>query len=972
MPAAKKLIEVALPLDAISDASAREKNIRHGHPSTLHLWWARRPLAAARAVIFASLVDDPEDPDAHPDFVAECKDLRYSELASDREIGKNVKTKGDSPRMRLFDFIEHLVQWESTSDEKIMGKARHLIRLCTDGQPPPLLDPFAGGGSIPLEAQRLGLEAHASDLNPVAVMINKAMLEIPPRFAGQAPVSSTQTPIGDSCRGEPLARPSTPHADGGTEAGWRAAAGLAADVRHYGQWMRDRAEERIGHLYPQHKGETVIAWLWARTVMSPNPAVKAHVPLVRSFILSKKSNRECWARPVIDGSQVRFEVTEGLPPEESDGTVGRKFGGGRCVVSGEPFGFAYIRQEGKAGRLGQQLMAIVTAGKRGRNYHSPDNEHVVIAESAKHLDYFKPGGKIPVKHRNFQTPAYGMPEFGDLFTPRQLTALTTFSDLVAEARELATNDAKRAGLPDDNVPLRHGGAGARAYGEAVSVYLAFVLDKVTDMSCNLARWRESGERVVQLFGRQAIPMIWDFAETNVMFDRPGSWTAQIGWVAQGLNNLPATTAGFAKMNDAVNLSQTGIILSTDPPYYDNIGYADLADYFYVWLRRNLRKVFPTLFSTLLTPKSSEMIASSHRHNSKGKAKDFFESSMLATFRNIRLFVSEDYPLTVYYAFKQQDAELLREGEKLTRASTGWETMLTSLIDAGFQITGTWPMRTEGRSRMNAQKTNALASSIVLVCRPRPADAPALSLSQFRARLRRDLPAEIAKIRSGNILPVDLAQAAIGPGMALYSQYRAVRSADGRALSVREALGMINTALDESMREVDADLDSESRFALGWFEQHGWGEGDFGDADVMARARNTSVDSVVLAGVAQSLAGKVRLLHFSDYDAAYDPAKDERPIAWEAAHHMLRRLEQGEEATAILYNKLRDRDGKLADAVPDLAYLLHNICDRQGWNALAGDYNGLISSWTGIMQYAEQHRQSPAQQRMAINQDIAEP
>ena len=952
MPAAKKLIEVALPLDAISDASAREKNIRHGHPSTLHLWWARRPLAAARAVIFASLVDDPDDPHAKPDFVAECKELRYSELASDRDIGKNVQTKGNTPRMRLFDFIEHLVQWESTSDETIMGKARHLIRLCTDGNPPPLLDPFAGGGSIPLEAQRLGLEAHASDLNPVAVMINKAMLEIPPRFAGQAPVSS----------------PQTPHDDGGTEGGWRAAAGLAADVRHYGQWMRDRAQERIGHLYPQHKGETVIAWLWARTVMSPNPAVNAHVPLVSSFALSKKKGRERWAKPIVEGNRVRFEIAEGTPPKGQAGTMIRRQGA-RCIISGEPFGFDYIRQEGRAGRMGQQLMAIVTAGKRGRSYYSPDPEHETIAESAK--PDWTPTGAMHPTDPHFAPVKYGMPNFADIFTPRQLTTLTTFSDLVAEARALVTEDAKQAGLPDDNVPLRDGGAGARAYGEAVSVYLAFVLDKVTDMSCNLARWRESGERVVQLFGRQAIPMIWDFAETNVMFDRPGSWTAQIGWVAQGLNNLPATTAGFAKMNDAVNLSQTGIILSTDPPYYDNIGYADLADYFYVWLRRNLRKVFPTLFSTLLTPKSSEMIASSHRHNSKGKAKDFFESSMLATFRNIRGFVNKEYPLTVYYAFKQQDAELLREGEKLTRASTGWETMLTSLIDAGFQITGTWPMRTEGRSRMNAQKTNALASSIVLVCRPRPADAPALSLSQFRARLRRDLPAEIAKIRSGNILPVDLAQAAIGPGMALYSQFRAVRSADGRALSVREALGMINTALDESMREVDADLDSESRFALGWFEQHGWDEGDFGDADVMARARNTSVDSVVLAGVAKSEAGKVRLLHFSDYDAAYDPSKDDRAIAWEAAHNMVFRLQQGEKAAAKLYNQLRDEESSLADAVPDLAFLLHSICDRQGWNALAGDYNGLISSWTGIMQWAEQARSLPAQQRMAINQDIAE-
>ena len=951
MPAAKKLIEVALPLDAISDASAREKNIRHGHPSTLHLWWARRPLAAARAVIFASLVDDPDDPHAKPDFVAACKSLRYSELASDRDIGKNVQTKGNTPRMRLFDFIEHLVQWESTSDEKIMGKARHLIRLCTDGQPPPLLDPFAGGGSIPLEAQRLGLEAHASDLNPVAVMINKAMLEIPPRFAGQAPVSI----------------PQPPHADGGTEGGWRAAAGLAADVRHYGQWMRDRAQERIGHLYPQHKGETVIAWLWARTVMSPNPAVNAHVPLVSSFALSKKKGRERWAKPIVEGNRVRFEIAEGTPPKGQAGTMIRRQGA-RCIISGEPFGFDYIRQEGRAGRMGQQLMAIVTAGKKGRSYYSPDPEHETIAESAK--PDWTPTEAIPPGSPNVRGPLWGLNKFADLFTKRQLTALTTFSDLVAEARELVTKDAKRAGLPDDNVPLRDGGAGARAYGEAVSVYLAFAVDKAADYWSSISSWMPRGT-IRQVFARQAIAMVWDFAEANFYSEISCSWNNLCEYTAKSVDRLPACRRGDAQLQNAISISSNVITLSTDPPYYDNIGYADLSDFFYIWMRRALRHVYPSTFATLLVPKAAELVATPHRHDSKQDAKAFFEGGMLDTFRNIRRFVSTGYPLTVYYAFKQQDAELLREGDKYTRASTGWETMLTSLIDSGFQIVGTWPMRTERSGRPNSISQNALASSIVLVCRPRPADAPALSLSQFRARLRRDLPAEIAKIRSGNILPVDLAQAAIGPGMALYSQFRAVRAADGRALSVREALGMINTALDESMREVDADLDSESRFALGWFEQHGWDEGDFGDADVMARARNTSVDSVVLAGVAMSEAGKVRLLHFSDYDAAYDPSKDDRAIAWEAAHNMVFRLQQGEKAAATLYNQLRDEDSSLADAVPDLAFLLHSICDRQGWNALAGDYNGLISSWTGIMQWAEQERSLLAQQRMAINQDIAE-
>ena len=953
MPA-RKLIEVALPLDAINAASAREKSIRHGHPSTLHLWWARRPLATARAVIFASLVDDPHDDDANPDFVAACESLMYSadKHDADAKYGNNVADKGNTPRMRLFDFIEKLVQWESTTDEQVMSEARRLIRLCTDGKPPPLLDPFAGGGSIPLEAQRLGLEAHASDLNPVAVMINKAMIEIPPRFAGIPPVNPDARDI------------TSPRLDGGTEGGkkrrgteggqsggWRGAAGLAADVRYYGEWMRARAEEKIGHLYPRRNGETVIAWLWARTVISPNPAVNAPVPLVSSFALSKKKGRKFWAKPIVEGNAVRFEVAKGSPPKDNDGTMIRRQGA-RCIVSGEPIPFEYIRSEGKAGRLGSQLMAIVTDGKHGRSYYSPDDEHARIAESA--APKWKPVGRLPDKHRSISSQVYGLDEFHKLFTARQLTALTTFCDLVKDVRSLVTDHALNAGLADDGKPLQDGGHGALAYSEAVSVYLSFAVDKISTRNAALTLWDVSKSSIGHVFARQAIPMIWSYAEVNPVNGAMGSWSSAIDGLRRAVESFTPLSCGVAKLEDALTLSPRVTTLSTDPPYYDNVGYADLSDFFYVWMRRSLGEVYPQVFSTLLAPKSAELIASAQRHGSKSKSNIHFEGGMRNTFRNIRRFVRPDYPLTVYYAFKQQDAQVIREGGKVVKASTGWETMLTSLIDAGFQIVGTWPVRSEGKTRMNAQGTNALASSIVLVCRTRPPDAPTLSRARFQDRLRRELPEKLETLFSGQVSAVDQSQAAIGPGMAIYSQYSAVRSADGSALSVREALGMINGFLVDTLSEIDARLDAETQFALKWFEHYGWGEGDYGDAEVMVTALNTSVAGVAEAGLIKLGGGKAQLKHFSKY-GEYEPSQDKRRTAWEAAHHLAKLAMEGEGDAAELVNLLYEVDGELVDAVGPMTRRLYEICERKNRAQAGFVYNSLDKAWRRILDQAAELR-----------------
>ena len=799
----KKLIEVALPLDAINEAAAREKSIRHGHPSTLHLWWARRPLAAARAVIFAQMVDDPS---ARPD-------LFRTEADQDKE------------RERLFRLIEELVQWENTTDERVLRQARDEIwaswrRTCADNADhpraaelfspdalPAFHDPFAGGGALPLEAQRLGLEAHASDLNPVAVLINKAMIEIPPKFAGQAPVN-----------------PASREEKGLIERAWKGAQGLAEDVRYYGQWMRDEAERRIGHLYPQvgiaeemvrerpdlkrYKGRklTVIAWLWARTVKSPNPAfADVDVPLASTFMLSTKKGKEAYVEPVIEGRGYRFAVKVGTPEDVDAAKRGTKAGGSGspflCLMSGTPMPFDYLRSEAKSGRMGARLMAIVAEGDRGRVYLTPTLEHEAIAEEAE--PKWTPDTNLPERALGFRVQEYGMNKWRDLFTPRQLVALTTFSDLVAEAMERVKRDATNAGLPNDGRPLRDGGTGATAYAEAVGVYLAFVLSKLADRGSTICTWFTERDSTRNTFARQSIPMTWDYAELNMLLGGTDSFLGAVQWTAESIDGVTAgcdPLFGAGTQIDAAHQTlSTNRVVSTDPPYYDNVGYADLSDFFYVWLRRTVRAVYPDLFSTLAVPKAEELVATPHRHGNKEKAETFFLAGMTDAMRRLAEQTHPGFPVSIYCAFKQSE----KKGATET-TSTGWETFLAAVIHAGFSVTGTWPMRTEQEYRTVWLGTNALASSIVLVCRQRPATAPIATRREFVAALRAELPTALARLQSSNIAPVDLAQAAIGPGMAVFTRYAQVLNAEGKPVSVREALALINQIRSEIFISIMVD------------------------------------------------------------------------------------------------------------------------------------------------------------------------
>ena len=787
------------------------------------------------------------------------------------------------------------------------------------------------GGAIPLEAQRLGLKAYAQDLNPVAVTINKAMIEIPPLFADTPAVN-------------PDAR-----AREGMES-WEGNNGLAADVEHYGAWMKEEAARRIGHLYPkvrvpaeQGGGEaTVIAWLWARTVKCPNPACGHEAILVRSFDLSKKKGKEWHVEPVCEGSEVRFEVAPGKATQV--GTVNRR--GATCVHCGAPIAFDHIREESREGRMGAKLMAVVAEGQRGRIYIAPDEVQIAAADVPMPDDY--PQGKLAYYPGHLNTNVYGLDEFWKLFTNRQLTALTTFSALVGEAQRKAESDAVVVGLADDGVGLADGGTGARAYGEAVGVYLAFVVDKLADRGSTVCSWDVTREGLRNTFGRQAIPMTWDFAEGNTFSNSSGCFDNSLEWITKCLHELPQTTLkGDARQFDAQSDNgRRGLAISTDPPYYDNIGYADLSDFFYVWLRQSLRHTYPKLFSTMLVPKHEELVATPYREDrGKDGARDFFEEGMFSTFKQVNKYAREDVPVTIYYAFKQSETETSNDVE--STASTGWETMLSAIIRAGFSITGTWPMRTEMANRNIASGKNALASSIVLVCRKRSEGAPMGTRRDFVMALKRELRAALDKLRSSNIAPVDLAQSAIGPGIGVYSRFSRVLEADGSLMTVRAALQIINQELDSYFSDQDGELDRESRFCVDLYTQKAFDTISFGEADVLARAKNVSIEGLAAKGLLASAKGKVHLL---DRNEVSDRVSFTLPT-WLVTQQLTHALEDGG-VTACAKLLVGALGGK-ADGAKALAYRLFTIADKKNWQQEAFAYNSLVTAWPEIQSKAAQ-------------------
>ena len=915
----KKLIEVDLPLDDINRESAREKSIRHGHPSTLHMWWARRPLAACRAIIFASMVDDPSDyPDEFP-----------------------TEEEQHAERERLHDIIRKLVEWESTDESQpsvqvLLANARYEIArsvarsrgetVPTDPAKVlsylrehtlPIYDPFAGGGSIPLEAQRLGLKAIASDLNPVAVLINKALIEIPSQFKDQPPVNPKADPIGVTV-GKGKKKQRLP---------WYGTSGLADDIRYYGAWMREEAFRRIGHFYPKAKlpddsDATVIAWLWARTIPCPNPACGLPMPLLKTFQISKKRNNEHWIKPVIDygAKRVSFVIQKHSSGVPEDGTVDRN--GVVCIACNNAVPLSYVREQARAGNMKEQMTAIVAEGDRGRLYVSPTDEHIQASISSEPT--WRPSQVMPNTPTLVSGRGFGVTHWHQLFTERQLVALTTFSDLLEEVDELVT---------------QHGGE--EEYINALRTYLALVIGRTAHSGSSFARWQNSGDKIAGVFARQAIPMMWDFAESNPFCHSSQNWMAQIEWVAKVVERLSANaSSGKVYQADASTTihAQAGPVIVTDPPYYDNIDYADLSDFFYVWLRPLLRDIYPDLFAGILTPKNEEITAIPSRFDDP---RQRFEGLLKKTLGLIRERCSPEFPSSIFYAYKQQEEE--REG----RTSTGWETMLNAIVSAGFQIVGTWPIRTERSARSNALSANSLASSVVLVCRPRPDDAPTAIGRQFFDALTKELPAALDQLtQEGHIAPTDLAQAAIGPGMQIYSRYSRVETISGELVSVREALTAINRAIADYDERQEGDLDSESRFCLDWLKQHGYEEGAYGEAETLARAKNVAIGKLQDDGLLTAVGGRVKLLPLDAFSDSEQLTLGDT-TAWEGcfrmAYHLNREEGRGVEGAAEVGREM----GSNVESVERLARILYNHYDRKGDSQNAVIFNNLVMEWQRI-------------------------
>ena len=939
----KKLIEVALPLPEINDASAYDKMPGIGpHPKGIHHWWARLPLPTARAVLFASVVDDPsEHPERWP-----------SEAAQNAE------------RERLFGIIRRMMGKKLHEHPDVYAEAKAEMLRHSGGELPAVLDPFAGGGSIPLEANRLGFESHAGDLNPVAVLLNKCNLELTPRWADRAPVN-----------------PEDRKQIGGTQS-WRGTYGLAADVRYYGQLIRDRARERIGHLYPRvrlpkdqgGRESDPIAWIWARTVASPNPAVRGrHVPLLSTLMLSTKAGRTAWVDLVrnpsdADGWSPRVRSGPLDSTAASRAKLGTKAGKAQdfiCFLTGEPIQRSYIQAEGKAGRLKTRLIAIVADAGRARSYLSPTAEQELVGNFVdQRVDEAREtflAGPLPTRAEitGGVCTAYGLSTWGHLFHTRQLIGLLTISDLVRAIAPDVRRDAIIAGYAPDE---------ATAYSTAVATFLALAADRCADFNNSLCRWSPSNQKVMNLFGRQALPMVFDFSEANLLGDSVGAWSTCSDYVAACVEVLTAGERGpgHAHQRDAASGGDglRDVVVSTDPPYYDNISYATLSDFFYVWLRRAIGDLHPDLFSTVLTPKMPELIASPDRFGGKrDAARDHFESGFRRAFSMLGERMDSRFPLTVYYAFKQDDEGTAEDddlgGNGSVDLTTGWETLLEALMASGFQITATWPVRASQKWRMVSMGTNALASYIVLACRPRAMDAPQTDRRSFVAELKRGLPSALRHLQQGNIAPVDFAQAAIGPGMAIYSSHGRILESSGKPMSVRTALSLINETLTEVLSAEEDEFDADTRWALSWFDQCGFAEGEFGVAETLSKAKNTSVAGMVQAGILKSSRGKVQLLPPIELPANWDPAKDSRLTIWEMVHHLIRVLEAGGEGAAA---ELAAKLGSRVEVVRDLAYRLYAMSERKKRAPEALRYNALVQSWPEISRLArESNRQIPRQQ-----------
>lgn len=878
-----KLVEVALPLEAISAAARRDKDKKTGTIKNVHKWFAPMPTPAWRALLFATLIDDPGD---------------------------------ETKRAELLRFVERLVPPDGNPpDAATLAEAHDMLMEATDGNPPTVFDPFCGGGSTLVEAQRLGLPCAGSDLNPVPVLITRTLTELLPQVAGRPPLVVEAGTLGMT-GGGPLD-------------------GFMADCRRYAQRIRDEVWDEIGHLYPAPPGGgTVIAWLWARTVTCLNPACHAVAPLVSSFWLSKKKGALTWIEPtdLRPGNPVRFEVHTGDAGPPPATKVGRG-GTFRCAVCQESIPETHVKTEGKAKRLGTQLMAVAVDGECGRKYLSPSavTEPPLVERPAA-----VPEVELPDYARWFSSPAYGITTEADLYTNRQLAVLGAFADAVTQVSSWVAADG------GDDIQAR-----------SIASVLGLCVSKLAMSQSTQVRWRTRAveSKAEPAFGRQALPMVWDFSETNPFGGSVGDWLGQLASATSGLRALPLSPAASLTFRSDARVAGDRFngtaLIATDPPYFAQIGYADLSDYFYVWLRRALSDLHPDLFQTVATPKADELIAAPYRHDGNmAEATQYFVDGFTEAFHNLSAAAAVGLPILIVYAHRQEETE---GADGLT--STGWDAMLSAIIAGGLRIVGTWPIHATSSSRQIGLGTNALASYMVLVCRRQKTTAKPTDRQGFLGALHAELPKAIRKLQEGDISTVDLGPAAIGPGMAVFSRFSRVIEPTGKAMIVSAALTLIATVTGEVLDEFVGDLDGETRWAMSWFRDHGFESGSYDDADKLCRATVTSLDGLEKAGVATGIKGRVRLWGRSELPTDWDPAADRRVTIWEVTQQLVRLLAtDGEEAAADLLAHC----GRWADSARDLAqWLAAAALETRPAEAL--DHDALVTSWSELQRLADRPR-----------------
>ncbi len=868
----RKLIEVApfLPLDAISVAAKADKDKKTGTIKNVHKWFAPMPTPALRALIFSAVVDAPDD---------------------------------DKEREGLLELVKRLVPADGNPPDAVtLDEAKAAIRKSTGGDLPTIFDPFCGGGSTLIEAQRLGLPAEGSDLNPVPVLITRTLTQLIPSVSGRAPLVGDPTQFG-GISGGPLT-------------------GLLADVQHYAERVRERVWNEVGHLYPSGpNGETIIAWLWARTTVCPNPACGATMPLVTSTWISKRKNdtRGLVASPT--GTGVEFSIA--AAPSPASGTVVRT--GATCLNCGTTTPLGTIRDQAGREGLGTQLLCLAVDGASGRAYLAPDTTTVPHSTASGDLDV-----DLPERALGFRVQAYGMRTQADIYTTRQLAMLDAFAEAIADVPEQAVADG-----------------GDATYAATVASILGLALGKLAQSNSTQVRWnvRSTGSSKAEpAFGRHAMPMVWDFTETNPFGGSVGDWLGQVNSVTGGIRSLPLGDPSSVRRADARSTAlelRKPVVIVTDPPYFDQIGYADLSDYFYVWHRKALRKVHPDLYATIVTPKDPELIATPYRHDgSKEDAAEYFVNGFTDTFRSLKSALLPQHPILIVYAHQQE------EKSSLGTASTGWDAMLEAVLDAGLVIEGTLPVHGSYKAKLISIGTNSLASYIVMVCRPRTGNANPGSIADLRAALRTRLPdAAKALLGSGESM-VDIRQAAIGPGMEVFSQFSEIF--DGTdPITVRRALTIINEELGRILDEHLGEVDDETRWASQWYADHEFEVGEFDEGRKLANTYGLGMDGLVEAGIIESRRGKVRLLKRSELPTGW--TGDSRTPVWEACQHLVKALTDGPSAGERAAAELLAALGPLASGSRELAQYLTNLAIENGWTDDAIAYDSLVKSWPRIEQ-----------------------